>query len=521
MSLAAVLSRALAGMQAPLVRVEVHVGPGLPGFHVVGLPETEVKEARDRVRAALLTARFQVPQWRTTVSLAPADLPKESGRFDLPIALGILAASNQVPAAALEGLEFAGELALSGELRPVRGALAMALAAHRDGHAFVLPECSAGEAALVPGAIVHPAKSLSAVCAHLAGRERLDRVVGEARANEGRWPDLADVKGQAQARRALEIAAAGGHSLLLTGPPGTGKTLLAQRLPGILPAMTEDEALEAAAVQSLATRGFSAERFGVREWRAPHHTASGVALVGGGSPPRPGEISLAHHGVLFLDELPEFSRHVLEVLREPLESGRITISRAAMQADFPARFQLVAAMNPCKCGWLGHHSGRCRCTPDQIAQYRGRISGPLMDRIDMHVEVPSVPEAEMLSLHKGEPSSAVRERVARSRELQIERQGVANARLAASRSENDLQIDASSSRLLRLSVSHLQLSMRACHRVLKIARTIADLDRSELVREQHMAESLNYRGRHDANPAPHGKLGGRQIQTVCRRFPPQ
>lgn len=499
MSLAVVYSRALAGVDAPLVAVESHLANGLPSFTIVGLPETEVKEAKDRVRAALQNARFEFPARRITVNLAPADLPKESGRFDLPIALGILGASGQIPVEPLARCEFAGELALTGELRPIRGALAMAVSVSRAGRAFVLPEASAREAALVDRATVYPARSLLDVCGHLSGRVPLNRCTAAQAVGRSPCADLQDVKGQTHAKRALEVAAAGGHSLIMVGPPGTGKTMLAERLSGILPPMTQEEALASAAIQSLGTTGFEISRWRQRPFRAPHHTASAVALVGGGSHPRPGEISMAMHGVLFLDELPEFDRKVLEVLREPLESGRISVSRAARQAEFPAEFQLVAAMNPCPCGYLGHSNGRCRCTPDQVARYRRRISGPLLDRIDLQIEVPAVAQEALSHKAQGENSAKIRGRVAAARARQIARQGKPNVALSSREVDHYCVPDVAGAMVLKQAITRFGLSARAYHRILKVARTIADLAGKRELGAEHVAEAIQYR---HAEPAP-------------------
>ena len=501
MSLAVVRSRALDGLDAPAVHVEVQLANGLPSFTLVGLADTEVKEARERVRAALQHSGFGFPHnRRITVNLAPADLPKESGRFDLPIALGILAADGVLDPARLAAAEFAGELSLAGELRPVRGALALALALRREAgpaaRALVLPLASAGAAARVGGLDVRGAATLLDVVRSLLPgdeAEPLPRARPAAAADPQPPPDLLDVKGQAAAKRALEVAAAGQHSLLLVGPPGTGKSMLAARLPGLLPPMDDEEALVSAALLGLTPQGLDGAGFGRRPVRAPHHSASAVALVGGGSPPRPGEISLAHGGVLFLDETPEFPRAALEALREPLETGRITISRAARQAQFPARFQLVAAMNPCPCGWLGAPAvtGRaCRCTPEAVARYQGRLSGPLLDRIDLQVEVPAVRPAELMAAPGGEPSAAVGARVAAARRRQIARQELPNGLLDVARTDACCAADPAARRFLQSAAEKLGWSGRRLHRALRVARTIADLAGDDAVGVAAVAEAL-------------------------------
>ena len=504
MSLSLVHSRALLGLEALPVCVEVHLANGLPSFTLVGLAETEVKEARERVRSAIQNTGLEFPgNKRITVNLAPADLPKDSGRFDLPIALGILAASGQIDANKLAGHEFAGELSLGGDLRPVRGALAMSLAlascAAGPQPKLVLPASSAQEAGLVPGAEIYAAHHLLDVVRQflpgdappetLAGWSRVEPVEQKQHAH---YADMADVKGQAAARRALEIAAAGGHSVLMMGAPGSGKSMLAQRFAGLLPAMTTAEALESAAVASLGGR-FTLDQWAIRPTCSPHHTASAVALVGGGSPPRPGEISLAHRGVLFLDELPEFPRAALEALREPLESGHITISRAAQRAEFPARFQLIAAMNPCPCGYLGSSLRPCRCSADQVSRYQGKLSGPLLDRIDLHVEVGALAADELINTPPGENTAAIRERVVMARGRALERQGSTNQALEGQAIDQQCKLDEAAAKFLNTAAARLGWSGRSIHRCLKVARTIADLAGARTVQLTHVAEAVQYR----------------------------
>ncbi|WP_417596224.1 YifB family Mg chelatase-like AAA ATPase [Oceanospirillum sp.] len=495
MTLAVIYSRASVGIDAPEVRIEVHLTNGLPGLAIVGMPETAVRESKDRVRSALINAGFEYPQRRITVNLAPADLPKEGGRYDLAIALGVLAASSQIPADRLSNFECYGELSLSAELRPVSGILPAALACAQAGRTMLVPSGNGDEASLPEANKVMTAAHLLTVTAMLHGQEELPlhQLENQKRYTQLRdQPDLADVKGQFQARRALEIAAAGNHHLLLVGPPGTGKTLLASRLGGILPKMSEQDALEVMALASVSGR-FSMDDWGQRPFRSPHHTASGVALVGGGSRPKPGEISLAHNGILFLDELPEYDRRVLEVLREPLESGEIHISRATQQVRYPSRFQLVAAMNPCPCGYFGDNLRACRCTAKQVRNYQSRLSGPLLDRIDLQVAVTSLPPEQLANVSPGESSQQVQARVTEAHQRQLDRSGKSNAQLTGRELDNQISLQDDASQLLQQAMEQLGLSPRSYHRILKVARTIADLAGEETVGVPAVSEALGLR----------------------------
>ncbi|MBK8452893.1 MAG: YifB family Mg chelatase-like AAA ATPase [Thiofilum sp.] len=494
MSLAITYSRTNDGLNAPLVSVEVHLANGLPGFSIVGLPEAAVRESRDRVRAAITNSGYEFPLKRITVNLAPADIPKDGGRFDLPIALGVLAASYQLPSEGLNQYEFIGELSLGGQLRGVRGVLPTAFASRESGRQLIVPTQNADEAALIRSLAVYPASDLKAVVDHLQNTKAIARYQLEIAFKETTYPfDMADVKGQFVARRALEVAAAGGHNLMMIGPPGTGKTMLANRLVTILPPLTETEALESATVASISQQGFSAERWGLRPVREPHHTSSGIALVGGGSNVQPGEISLAHHGVLFLDELTEFDRKVLDVLREPLETGQITLSRAARQATYPANFQLITAMNPCPRGRACDLRDNCECSHEQQKRHRSRISAPFLDRIDIQIEVPRVKQEDLQTVQTGESSTVIRGRVEAARQRQYERQQVLNHQLAGKALDNYCALSDKDKQLLSSAMERFKLSARAYHRILKVARTIADLAQSEGIKTTHLSEALSYR----------------------------